>query len=80
MSGKDPNALSAIEDGRIDLVINIPKNVEKQELENDYLIRRKAVDFGVPLITNLQGARRFVETISTTSIEDLRVRSWDRYR
>lgn len=80
LSGKEPNALSALEDGRIDLVINIPKNVEKEELENDYLIRRKAVDFGIPLITNLQVARRFVETISTTSIEDLKVRSWDQYR
>jgi carbamoyl-phosphate synthase large subunit len=80
LSGIEPNALSAIGEGKIDLVINIPKNVEKEELDNDYLIRRKAVDFGVPLITNLQVARRFVETISTTSVEDLRVRSWDRYR
>lgn len=80
LSGKSPNALSAIGDGRIDLVINIPKNVEKEELENDYLIRRKAVDFGIPLITNLQVARRLIETISTTSPSDLTARSWDQYR
>jgi carbamoyl-phosphate synthase large subunit len=80
LSGKTPNTISAIEEGRVDLVINIPKNVEKEELENDYLIRRKAVDFGVPLITNLQVARRYVETLSTTSLEDLEVTSWDGYR
>lgn len=79
LSGMEPNALSYIEDGRIDLVINIPKNIEREELDNDYLIRRKAVDFGVPLITNLQLAKRFVEAFSSTSQEDLKIRSWDEY-
>jgi carbamoyl-phosphate synthase large subunit len=79
LDDKEPNTLTYIADGKIDLVINIPKNIEKQELDNDYLIRRKAVDFDVPLITNLQLAKRFVESISTTSIDDLKVKSWDEY-
>jgi len=54
LENKEPNTLTYISDGKIDLVINIPKNIEKEELDNDYLIRRKAVDFNVPLITNLQ--------------------------
>ena len=76
---KEPNTLRYIADGKIDLVINIPKNIEKKELDNDYLIRRKAVDFDVPLITNLQLAKRFVEAISRTSFEDLQIKSWDEY-
>jgi carbamoyl-phosphate synthase large subunit len=76
---KEPNILTYIENGKIDLIINIPKNIEKEELDNDYLIRRKAVDFDVPLITNLQIAKRFVEAISRTRIEDLKVKSWDEY-
>ena len=32
-------------------------------MTNDYLIRRKAVDFGIPLITNIQLAQRFVEAL-----------------
>jgi carbamoyl-phosphate synthase large subunit len=76
----EPNALSFIADGKVDLVINIPKNVEREELDNDYLIRRKAVDFNVPLITNLQLAKRFVEAISRLSSEELQVKSWDEYR
>jgi carbamoyl-phosphate synthase large subunit len=76
---KEPNTLSYIADRKIDLVINIPKNIEKEELDNDYLIRRKAVDFDVPLITNLQLAKRFVESIYKTSLEDLNVKSWDEY-
>ncbi len=76
---KEPNTLTYMTKRKIDLVINIPKNIEKQELENDYIIRRKAVDTGVPLITNLQLAKRFVEAISSISIEDLKVKSWGEY-
>ena len=35
-----------------DLVINIPKNTTKRELANDYTIRRGAIDFNIPLLTN----------------------------
>jgi carbamoyl-phosphate synthase large subunit len=76
---REPNTLSYIADGKIDLVINIPKNIEKEELDNDYLIRRKAVDFNVPLITNVQLAKRFIEAISRTPDGGLRVKSWDEY-
>jgi carbamoyl-phosphate synthase large subunit len=76
---KEPNTLTYIADGKIDLVINIPKNIEREELDNDYLIRRKAVDFNIPLITNIQLAKRFVEAISRTSLEDLKIKSWNEY-
>jgi len=76
---KEPNTLTYIADGKIDLVINIPKNIEREELDNDYLIRRKAVDFDIPLITNLQLAKRFAEALYRTKPEDLKVKSWDEY-
>jgi carbamoyl-phosphate synthase large subunit len=76
---KEPNTLTYIAEGKIDLVINIPKNIEKEELDNDYLIRRKAVDFNVPLITNIQLAKRFVEALSRTSLDDLKIKSWNEY-
>lgn len=59
--------------------MNIPKSIEKQELDNDYLIRRKAIDCNVPLLTNTQLAMRFIEAIYRTSIQDLSVKSWDEY-
>jgi carbamoyl-phosphate synthase large subunit len=77
---KEPNTLTYIAKNKIDLVINIPKNIEKEELDNDYLIRRKAVDFNVPLITNLQLAKRFVESISEVALSDLKIKSWDEYK
>ena len=80
LENKEPNTLTYIADGKIDLVVNIPKNIERQELDNDYLIRRKAVDFDVPLITNLQLAKRFFESIYSMHLEDLKIKSWDEYR
>ncbi len=79
LENREPNTLSYIADRKIDLVINIPKSSEKEELDNDYLIRRRAVDFDVPLITNLQLAKRLVEPLYSTTIKELKVKSWDEY-
>ena len=76
---REPNILTHITEGRLDLIINIPKNIEEEELTNDYLIRRKAVDFNVPLITNLQFAERFIDAVSRVGVGDLAVKSWDEY-
>ena len=80
LDGEEPNVLTWLASGKLDLVINIPKNSERQELENDYLIRRRAVDFGVPLVTNLQLAKRVCEAITTLGPEDLKVKAWSEYK
>jgi carbamoyl-phosphate synthase large subunit len=76
---RSPNILEYISQKRLDLVINIPKNYQEEELTNDYIIRRKAVDFGIPLITNIQLAQRFVEALSRKQLADLEIRSWAEY-
>ncbi|MDD4362807.1 MAG: carbamoyl-phosphate synthase (glutamine-hydrolyzing) large subunit [Atribacterota bacterium] len=75
----EPNIVTYITSKKIDLVINIPKNTESKELDNDYTIRRKAVDFDIPLITNITFAKRFVEAINDVKVEDLKANSWDKY-
>jgi carbamoyl-phosphate synthase large subunit len=79
-----PNVLEVltrqVECGQVDLVINIPKNTGEEELRNDYLIRRRAADFGIPLITDVQLARRFIEALSRKSLADLHIKSWNEYR
>jgi carbamoyl-phosphate synthase large subunit len=74
-----PNALDLLGRRDIDLVINIPKSSAEDELRNDYLIRRKAADFGIPLITNIQLAQRFVEALSRKSLAELQIKSWQEY-
>ncbi|MFW6128626.1 MAG: carbamoyl-phosphate synthase (glutamine-hydrolyzing) large subunit [Candidatus Aminicenantaceae bacterium] len=76
---KEPNILSFIEQKKLDLIINIPKSIEEEELSNDYIVRRKAVDFNIPLITNFQFAERFIDAISKIKLYDLMVKSWDKY-
>jgi len=76
---KEPNALSYISQGKIDLVINIPKSTEKTELTNGYLIRRAAVDHNVPLLTNPQLAKRFVKSLLTKREKDLKIKSVEEY-
>ena len=68
-----------MENGKIDLVLNIPKNNEKDELESDYFIRRKAVDLNIPLITNIQVAKRFVKSIYYSN-DKLHIKSWAEYK
>lgn len=79
LTRKSPNIMEYIGGGRIDLVINIPKDYQEQELTNGYMIRRQAANFGIPLITNIQLAQRFVEAISCKDLDSLRVKSWDQY-
>jgi carbamoyl-phosphate synthase large subunit len=76
---KSPNAFDLIKDGKIDLVINIPKTLKNSDLNNDYSIRRAAVDFNVPLITNARLASAFIYAISKYKPEDLKIKSWSEY-
>jgi carbamoyl-phosphate synthase large subunit len=75
-----PNVLEYLRTGKIERVINIPKNYQEEELTNDYIIRRTAVDFAVPLFTNVQLARQFVEALSRKTLADLQIKSWKEYR
>ena len=74
-----PNTLEVLSQRKVDLVINIPKHSGEAELANDYQIRRKAADFGIPLITNIQLAQRLVEAIAKKRLEDLEIKSWQEY-
>ncbi len=77
--GLTPNAGELIEKKGVDLVINIPKNFQESELTNDYHIRRKAVDFGIPLLTNIQLANRLAESLSRKTIDDLKIKELQAY-
>ncbi len=77
---RKPSAVDAIRGGTIDLVLNIPKNDTEDELTNGYIIRREAVDYNVPLITNRQTAMRLAEALSRIDTEDLQIKSWREYQ
>jgi carbamoyl-phosphate synthase large subunit len=76
---KEPEILTFLATGEIDMVINIPKTVEKEELDYDYQIRRKAVDLNIPLFTNVQATKRFIKALQQFTTDRLPVKSWDEY-
>jgi carbamoyl-phosphate synthase large subunit len=76
---KHPNALDLLKNKQIDLVINIPKNFTQGELRNDYTIRRSAIDYNIPLITNARLASAFINSFIRYNIEDIKIKSWKEY-
>ncbi|MFP4061021.1 MAG: carbamoyl-phosphate synthase (glutamine-hydrolyzing) large subunit [Bacteroidales bacterium] len=77
---KKPNTLEYLRKKMIDLVINIPKDLSKTELSNDYDIRRGSVDFNIPLITNARLASAFIIAFCKLNLEDIAIKSWDEYK
>ena len=76
---RQPNVVDYIRDKKIDLVVNIPKNLTHNELANGYKIRRDAIDFNVPLITNARLAGAFIRAFCKMGAEELPIKSWDEY-
>ncbi len=72
-------AMEMISNKKLDLVINIPKNLTKRELTNGYKIRRGAIDFNIPLITNSRLAAAFIYAFCNVSIDDIQIKSWSEY-
>jgi len=77
---KSPNTIELIKKREVDMVVNIPKDLSASELDNDYSIRRSAVDYNVPLITNARLASAFILAFCRISINDLAIKSWDEYK
>lgn len=74
-----PQALEMLHRHKIDLVVNIPKNLSAGELDNGYKIRRAAIDLNVPLITNSRLADAFITAFCRMKADDLPVKSWAEY-
>jgi len=76
---ESPNTLQYLKERKIDLVINIPKNLSKNELNNDYEIRRTSIDFNIPLITNARLASAFIYAFCKKEMCDLTIKAWSEY-
>ena len=77
--GKQPQALTLMHERKIDMVVNIPKDLTQHELTNGYKIRRTAIDLNIPLITNSRLASAFIHAFCTLNLDDLEIKSWSEY-
>eukprot|EP00483_Globobulimina_turgida_P009221 UN09240 len=86
-----PNAIDLIQAGVIHFVLNIPGKNNDNSVENKtdgYQLRRKSVDFNVPLISNIKLAKLFVTSLAKKYLksyefafdgEFLHIKSWKEY-
>ena len=79
LAAKYKAAMDMLANKEIDLVINIPKNFSHGELTNGYHVRRAAIDFNIPLITNARLATAFIRAFCAMSLDDIQIKSWDQY-
>lgn len=77
--GATPGALDMIQNKEIDLVVNIPKNFTSSELNNGYKIRRAAIDYNIPLLTNSRLASAFIQAFCTLDVDQLEIKAWNEY-
>lgn len=75
-----PQALDMLRNKELDFVVNIPRDLTPRELDNGYKIRRAAIDFNVPLITNARLASAFIGAFCNMDINDIQIKSWDEYK
>ena len=74
-----PSALDLLHAHKIDMVVNIPKDLTTHELTNGYKIRRAAIDLNVPLITNARLAAAFIQAFCNVGIEGIGIKAWGEY-
>lgn len=79
-SDKSPQALELIHEKKVDLVVNFPKSLTQGELANGYKIRRAAIDFNIPLVTNARLASTFIKAFCNIKVDDIQIKSWDEYK
>jgi len=65
--------------GVVDFVINVARDYDQYGRPDVYLIRRQAVDSGVPLVTDLQLARAIIEALRWRKPSSLEVLAWNDY-
>lgn len=83
-SGMEPNIMGCLQNGAIDLVINIPLPTTVEEkfrtiIEDEYKIRRMAVDYNIPVIINLELAEALINAIEKVRRKPLTIKSLNEY-
>ncbi|MEJ2276537.1 MAG: carbamoyl-phosphate synthase (glutamine-hydrolyzing) large subunit [Candidatus Lokiarchaeota archaeon] len=81
---KVPNIKHCLQEGNIDMVINIPLPKATDEkfktiMEDDYKIRRMAVDYNIPVIVDLKLTRAIIDAIEKVRQKEVSIKSLNEY-
>ncbi len=65
---RHPNVVEALDRGEIDLLLNVPLSLTQEKfermLEDEYVLRRRAIELGIPLFTSLEAFAAYVEGVA----------------
>lgn len=76
---KSPNILGYFQQKKIDLAINIADSNFKKDINDDFAMRRSAIDQNITLFTNPKKGELFVEAITSLKPENLKIKPWSEY-
>ncbi|MEO7018997.1 MAG: carbamoyl-phosphate synthase (glutamine-hydrolyzing) large subunit, partial [Ktedonobacteraceae bacterium] len=76
---KSPNVLTYFRDAKIDLAINIVDHYMMKDVDDDYAMRRYAIDHNIPLFTKIKQARLFTKALVEKSLQTIPIKSWNEY-
>ena len=76
---KKPTILDYLTSKKVDMVINVFDPYEAMQTGDGYKIRRATIDFGIPLIINLQTAELFIKSLTQKKLKDLAPMPWNSY-
>jgi hypothetical protein len=76
-----PNLLEVLKTGSIELVINVPNVADPLDLSAGYHLRRTAIDFSVPLVSNMKNAIMLTEGLEMMAEPGFQweIKSWESY-
>jgi carbamoyl-phosphate synthase large subunit len=77
---KSPNVLTYFADNKIDLAINIVDVHFKKDVDDDYVMRRYAIDHNIPLFTKIKQARLFARALVEKDLATIPIKAWDEYQ
>jgi carbamoyl-phosphate synthase large subunit len=64
---RKPNIIDLLYNREVDIIINIPSTLTIEKfvgmLDDEYMIRRKAVEMGIPVFTTLESANMFLKAL-----------------
>ena len=74
-----PQVIDLLREKKVDMVVNIPRDLSSREITNGYRVRRTAIDLNIPLLTNARLASSFIHAFATVNVDDLDIKSWGEY-
>jgi carbamoyl-phosphate synthase large subunit len=77
---KNPNILDYLENRKFELVINTQSTEDMMSEKDGFIIRRKAIDYNIPLINNIKIAVLFARSVYNYTIDDLEIKSMNEYK